>query len=82
MAFDVEFVDSLKLLKQINELNINVKAIFLITGYADYSEKILRDYGMTRLLKKHNDIGTVIDFIIKEKFLNKKKKVNSYLLFN
>lgn len=61
--------DGVELLKQINKLNISVKAFFLMTGYADYPEKTLKDFGMTRLLQKPIDTETVIDFIIKEKYL-------------
>jgi len=58
--------DGVELLRNISELDIKMKAFFLMTGYADYPEKTLKDLGMTKLFQKPIDTDDVIEFIQKE----------------
>lgn len=58
--------DGVELLKNISEQSIPVKACFLMTGYADYPEKTLRDLGMTKLFQKPIDTEEVIEYIDNE----------------
>jgi CheY-like chemotaxis protein len=58
--------DGVELLKNIKENDLKLKACFLMTGYADYPEKTLKDLGMTKLFQKPIDTDDVIEFIQKE----------------
>lgn len=58
--------DGVELLRNISEQDINMKAFFLMTGYADYPEKTLKDLGMMKLFQKPIDTDDVIEFIRKE----------------
>jgi len=58
--------DGVELLRNISEQDINIKAFFLMTGYADYPEKTLKNLGMTKLFQKPIDTDDVIEFIRKE----------------
>jgi CheY-like chemotaxis protein len=58
--------DGVELLRNISEQNISMKAFFLMTGYADYPEKTLKDLGMTKLFQKPIDTDDVIEFLQKE----------------
>lgn len=55
--------DGVELLKNLKEFDIKVSGFFLMTGYADYPEKTLKDLGMTKLFQKPIDSEDVIDFI-------------------
>lgn len=58
--------DGVELISRIQENSIPLKGIFLMTGYADYPEKSLKDLGMTKLFQKPIDIEEVISEINKQ----------------
>ncbi len=58
--------DGVELITNINDKDILLKACFLMTGYADYPEKALKDLGMTKLFQKPIDTEDVIEYINKE----------------
>lgn len=55
--------DGVELLKNLNDKGIEYKAFFLMTGYADYPEKTLKEFGMTKLFQKPIDTDEIIDYI-------------------
>jgi CheY-like chemotaxis protein len=59
--------DGVELIRSIQDHEIPLKGVFLMTGYADYPEKSLRDLGMTELFQKPIDIDQVIATINKFK---------------
>lgn len=59
--------DGVELLRSVYEHQIPLKGVFLMTGYADYPEKSLRDLGMTDLFQKPIDIDEVIEILDKLK---------------
>lgn len=55
--------DGVELLKNIKEAQIELSGIFLMTGYADYPEKSLKDLGMTKMFQKPINIEEVINLL-------------------
>jgi len=55
--------DGVELLKNMKEHKIEVNAFFLMTGYADYPEKTLKDLGMNKLFQKPIDSEDIIAYI-------------------
>ena len=59
--------DGVELIRNIQENGFSLKGVYLMTGYADYPEKNLKDLGMTKLFQKPIDIEEVISEINKQK---------------
>lgn len=58
--------DGVELIRNIQDCRLPLKGVFLMTGYADYPEKSLKDLGMTKLFQKPIDIDKVIIEISKK----------------
>jgi DNA-binding NtrC family response regulator len=54
-----------ELIEGIKKLNIELEAIFVMTGYSDYSETALLAMGINKVLKKPIETESIQDFIEK-----------------
>lgn len=55
--------DGVELLENIKQSQIDIKGIFLMTGYADYPVEKLKKIGMDELFQKPIDIDEVINVL-------------------